>query len=100
MEFQIYPSMVYYANNIEPDILSTDDNAASMVIIDETEVMYQSDEYCDINYLKENNIKHFQLKSLPHTHCIVCVKGNVMISLKRKPINGRALSDFFYFRFL
>lgn len=95
MEIKVYPSMIYYVDEVEPNILSNNEEAASMCILGRTEVMYQSEEYCDIDYCKENNILTFNEVGLPHVHCIVCVEGNVMISVKRKPIDGKSLSTFF-----
>lgn len=95
MKFKVYDSMVDYVNNIEPTLVATNEEAASMVVLKRTEVMYESEEYCDVNYCEENNIVTFKEKALPHVHCIVCVEGNVMISIKRKPINGKVLSGIF-----
>lgn len=95
MKLEICNSMIDYVNEVEPRILAQDGEAAVMVLPQRTEVIYDSDEYCDVDYCKENNIVHCQMSNFPFVHCIVCVKGNVMLGIKRQPINYKVLSDIF-----
>lgn len=93
MELQKFYSMVDYME-YEKGIINNNEEKASIVLIQQPEVIYESDKCCDVDYCKNNNIIHTQEKHM-RASCVVMDKGNIILAIKRRNINGKCLANVF-----
>lgn len=85
VDFMAYGDEFINSNNAE----------TVLIVLDETEVIYGANGSCNEQWCKENNIPCFHKPLLQGGGCIVGVKGNVFLDVKRKQNGGECLSDVF-----
>ena len=89
-------SQIDFQLNYREDFLKSDKEETKITIMENTEAMYGDDGTCDTKYCDEHNIPYYQNKLLTGTGCIIAVKGNLLLDIKRKlKDDGKAFSDKF-----
>ena len=94
MEVIEFTSQVAFHNQIE-DFFAREKDEMKITVLNKTEVWYGDEASCDIKYCDEHNIPHSHGKTFSNTGCIVGVKGNVIIDVKKLVFGGEALGDRF-----
>ena len=90
-EFSSHKDFMEY----EKTFLEAKTNQTVIIVLDNTEVIYGANGSCNVNWCKENNIPCYHKEKLQGGGCIVGVKGNIFLDIKRKSNGGRCLSDIF-----
>ena len=93
MKLNTYYSMVDFME-AEKQFVNTDTEVGSIVLIQRPEVIYVSDECCDVDYCRNNNIIHTQ-ETYMYASCVVMDKGNIILTIKRCNIDGKSLRSVF-----
>lgn len=88
-------SQIDFVKNKEENFLNSKIDETYIIILNDTEVCYGIDNSCNIEYCKKNNIKYIHQSKLNKGGCIVGVKGNIFIDVKRKIKDGKCISDKF-----
>lgn len=94
MEVIEFDSQVAFHNQIE-DFLKRDKEEFKITVLARNEVWYGDEDTCDTKYCDEHNIPYSHGKSFGGTGCIVGVKGNVILDIKKVLYGGEALGDRF-----
>lgn len=79
-----YNSEVEYVKDVEPNVLKEDKEETSIIVLDKTEVLYCKEGTCFTDYCEENKIPYVQQSIFKNPGCIVGVKGNIFLGVKRK----------------
>lgn len=98
MKITYYDSQIKFVENGENDFLTSNNNEAVIICLNQTEVCYLNDDSCNVQYCEENNIpiiKNSEIKTILQNNggCIVGVNGNIFINIKVK--SDICLSDKF-----
>ena len=93
MELQKFYSMIEFMN-AEKVFVNDEAEVGSIVLIQQPEVIYESEDCCNVDYCKENNIVCFHEKYM-RASCVVMDKGNIILGIKRQNINGKCLISVF-----
>ena len=78
---------------IEKSFIDSLESETAIAALENEEVIYQSEDVCNIDYLKEHHITHFKFNF--QCRCIVAAKGNVMLVIKRPHKGGESLVQIF-----
>ena len=85
-------SQVEFVKN-EKEFLDSPNEETVIVTLNQTEAIYCEEGSCNIAYCKEHNIPYAKMPQ--GGGCIIGVKGNVFVSVKRKTVGGEAYGDKF-----
>lgn len=81
--------------NQEQKFLDSTIEETYIIVLDQTEAIYGKDDSCNIKYCQEHNIPYIHQSKLSGGGCIIGVKGNIFIDIKREHAGGKCLSDTF-----
>ena len=88
-------SQIDFFNNYEDNFLKSQDNETAIAIIKNTEVIYNNNSDCNIEYCDKHNIKYYKGK-IDTIGTGVVTAGSLVLTVKRKMDNGgENLSDKF-----
>lgn len=90
----ILDSQIEFVKN-EHKFLNSNTDEIVIVILKETEAIYGSNDSCNIQWCKENNVKYIHQSKLQGGGCIIGVKGNLFIDIKKQICGGECLTDKF-----
>ena len=88
-----YNSQIEFINN-EEEFLNSPNDETVIVVLNQTEAIYGADDSCNTKWCEDNNIPYAHQGKLQGGGCIIGVKGNIFIDIKRK-CDGECLSDKF-----
>lgn len=92
---EILNSQVSFIEN-EEKFLNSSNEETVIAVLNDTEIVWGSDNSCNIEWCKNNNIKTIRHEKLKGGGCIVGVKGNIFIDAKRKiGKDNKCISDKF-----
>lgn len=94
MEIKYMTSQIEFHKRIE-EFFNSDKEETKITVMDRTEAFYGDDGTCDTEWCDENNIPYSHNETLRGTGCIVAVKGNVIVDVKRKYKDERLLTTLF-----
>ena len=89
-----YNSQIEFVQN-EQEFLSSTKEETVIVTLEKTEAIYGKDDSCNTEWCKENNIPFIHQSKLNGGGCIIGVKGNIFLDIKRLNKGGECLSDKF-----
>lgn len=95
MKIRYMNSQIEFHNKYMDDFLSANEEALKIAIMDRTEALYGGDWTIDKKWCDENGIPYSQGKLIQNTGCIIAVKGNILLDIKKKFIGGECLCDIF-----
>ncbi len=87
-------SQVEFVNN-EREFLDSPNEETVIVVLNQTEAIYGADDSCNTKWCDEHNIPYAHQGKLQGGGCIIGVKGNIFIDVKRKCIGGEMMSNKF-----
>lgn len=88
-------SQIEFHKKYMEDFLNSDDEGMKIAVMDRTEALYGGDWTIDKKWCDDNNIPYSQGKLIQHTGCIIAVKGNVLLDIKKKFNGGECICDKF-----
>lgn len=94
MKIQYTNSQIEFHNTME-DFLNSNEEETKLTVLDRTEAFYSEEGTCDTKWCDEHNIPYSKNRMFCGIGCIVAVKGNVVIDIKRRLEGGECLSDRF-----
>lgn len=94
MELIEFTSQIAFHNQID-DFCSREKDEFKITVLGRNEVWYGDERTCDTKYCEEHGIPYSHGKLFGGTGCIVGVKGNVILDIKKKINGGEALGDRF-----
>lgn len=95
MEYKIFNSQIEFHKYYMDEFLSSNDNEFKITVLDRTEALYGGEQTIDKNYCDKHNIPYSQGKLIQNTGCIIGVKGNILLDIKRKFNGGECICDKF-----
>ena len=93
MKLVKYNSQIEFFKNEEAFINSNEDEI-SIAVLDQTEVLYNKNSGCNVDYCEEHNIASYCGK-IDNLGTGVIAQGSIVITVKKKISGGEALSDQF-----
>ena len=95
MDIKFFDSQVDFLTNGEEEFIGSPNNETAIVVLKDTEVIYNDNSGCDFGYCEENNIKTFKGK-INTMGTGVMAAGSLVLTVKRSMKDGgEALSDRF-----
>lgn len=95
MKIQYTNSQIEFHKKYMEDFLNSDEEGVKIAIMDRTEALYGGDWTIDKEWCNKNSIPYSQGKLIQNTGCIIAVKGNVLLDVKKKFKGGECLCDKF-----
>lgn len=95
MEIKYYNSQIEFHKNDMENFLNSDKEEFKITVLDRTEALYGGESTIDKKWCDEHNIPYSQGKLIQHTGCIIGVKGNILLDIKKYLTNGKAICDDF-----
>lgn len=95
MEIKYNNSQIKFHQEELDQFLKADKECAKITIIDKTEALYGGENTIDKKWCEENGIPYSQGKLIQFTGCIIAVKGNITLDIKKKSNGGEVASDKF-----
>lgn len=82
---------------MEDEFLNSENNETAIIVLKETEAVYGADDSCNTEWCDANNIPYIHQYRLKRGGCIIGVKGNIFIDVKRAidNVDSECLSDKF-----
>ena len=95
MKIKEFNSQIEFHKKYMEDFLNSNEDSMKIAIIDKTEALYGGDETIDKGWCDDNGIPYSQGKLIQHTGCIIAVKGNILLDIKKKFDGGECICDKF-----
>ncbi len=92
---KIYNSQIEFHKNDMEKFLNSDKDEFKITVMDRTEALYGGDWTIDKEWCDKNAIPYSQGKLIKNTGCIIAVKGNVLLDIKKRFNGGECLCDKF-----
>lgn len=87
-------SQIDFVKN-EQQFLSSHNEETVIVTLEQTEAIYGKDDSCNIQWCNEHNVPYIHQAKLNGGGCIIGVKGNIFLDVKRMNKGGECLADRF-----
>lgn len=93
--YKIYNSQIEFHKNDMEEFINSNDEGFKITVMDRTEALYGGESTIDKKYCDEHGIPYSQGKLIQNTGCIIAVKGNVLLDIKKRFNGGECLCDKF-----
>ena len=88
-------SQVEFHKKYLNDFLESNEDETKITVLENTEAFYSDEGTCDTKYCDENNIPYSRNEMFNNVGCIVSIKGNIIVDIKRKFDGGECFCDNF-----
>ena len=95
MEIKYNNSQIEFHKKELESFLKADKECAKITILEKTEALYGGENTIDKEWCDKNNIPYSQGELIQFTGCIIAVKGNLTLDIKKKSYGGEAAGDKF-----
>ena len=95
MKISYTTSQIEFHEKYMDDFLNADEEGMKIAVMDRTEALYGGDWTIDKEWCDKNGVPYSQGKLIQNTGCIIAVKGNILLDVKKKFTGGECLCDIF-----